>query len=125
VALVAQRWRLKRKLASTTNAGQRRGASTHPASAPMNRYLLGSFLAAIALFAFGAVFWMSPMGSLGFRIAPDDDLAAVSVQTAFPQDGTFYVPGPGDGQDREGWFARHRAGPIAMVHIRHEGAAPM
>lgn len=91
----------------------------------MNRYIVGSFVSAVALFLFGAIFWMSPVGSLGFVVAPDDDLAAVSVQTAFPVDGTYYVPGPGDGSDREGQFARHRAGPIATVHIRHEGAEPM
>lgn len=85
--------------------------------------LLGILLSAMAMFAFGAVYWMTPL-STSFIQKPDDDAAAGRMlKTAFNESGTYTVPG--NSQDEKQYLELAKAGPIAMVHIKLEGGEPM
>jgi len=96
--------------------------------------LLGIVLASLAMFAFGAVFWMTPLTTSFFMTAADDETAGRRLKELFPATGTYYVPWtqadaslPKEAGEQA--FARqealHKAGPIAMIHMRHEGAGIM
>jgi hypothetical protein len=50
------------------------------------------------------------------------------ISEQVPEDGAYYVPGMPDdtgSDDMEAWNERHKAGPIGMVTIQHEGTDPM
>lgn len=89
----------------------------------MTRYLLGTFLAALAMYIWGAAFWMNPVTYSYFRISPNDAEAGVALQKYFPQSGTYVIPG--DMKDPKAAEALHEKGPLAMVHIRHDGEPMM
>lgn len=85
----------------------------------MNRYLLGTFLAALAMYIWGAVYWMNPITYGYFKLAANDAEAGAALLKHFPETGTYVVPGnPSDPAQMEALYAK---GPIAMVHIRTAG----
>lgn len=89
----------------------------------MKRFLLGILCGTLAMFVFGAAFWMSPMAYQALPAVADDDAAGVALRAAFPQSGTYLIPHPrGDAQRRAELTQR---GPIAMVHIQREGGRPL
>jgi hypothetical protein len=86
--------------------------------------IIGSFVAAIAMFVWGFVFWVPsgiPQGAL--RSAPDVPAAQAALASAFPESGAYFVPD--DSLPPEEFAALHEAGPLAFVHYRAEGAPPM
>lgn len=96
--------------------------------------LLGIFLASVAMFVFGAAFWMTPLTTSFFLTATDDETAGRRLKEMFPATGTYFVPWTQvntalSAEAREQEHARkvelHQAGPIAMIHMRHEGAGIM
>lgn len=90
----------------------------------MNKYLLGSFLAALALFFWGFLFWVvSPLPKSAFEVTADDAAAGAMLKQMFPKDGAYYIPGHGN--DEATKVRLHEAGPIATVHIRHAGGPVM
>jgi len=90
----------------------------------MNRYILGSFLAALAFFFWGFLYWAAnPMVKNIIHTSPDDEAAGAMLKQMFPMDGMYTVPGMG--LDPDTMNARQEAGPIATVHIRHAGAPAM
>lgn len=89
----------------------------------MKQLLLGSLLAAVALFIWGAIFWMSPIASSVLGHATDDEAAGRALLESFPESGTYVVPSE---KNDESTFTRlHEAGPIATIHVRREGAPAM
>lgn len=90
----------------------------------MNKYILGSFLAALVFFFWGFIYWaISPASKMVIHTSPDDAAAGAALKQFFPNDGMYTVPGMG--LDQETMNARHLAGPIATVHIKHAGAPAM
>jgi hypothetical protein len=90
----------------------------------MNKYILGSFLAALVFFFWGFLYWaVSPAAKMVIHTSPDDAAAGAMLKQMFPKDGMYTVPGMA--QDPETMNALHVAGPIATVHIKHEGAPAM
>jgi len=85
--------------------------------------LLGIFLSTVAMFAFGAAYWMTPLTTSFFQSTADDDATGRRMKEMFPVPGTYYLPSPRNPPERV--QALHEAGPIATVHIRHEGAPVM
>jgi len=86
----------------------------------MKRYYLGTFLAALAMFFWGAIFWMSPFPYRVLQHSPDDALAGAALLQHFPTSGTYMVPGKHN--DAATLNRLHEKGPIAMVHIQTAGA---
>ncbi|MEM6456877.1 MAG: hypothetical protein AAF772_17430 [Acidobacteriota bacterium] len=95
----------------------------------MSRMLLGAFLAALAMFFFGYIYWgMLPTGQMGFERPADEAALTEALRAHLPTDGAYYLPGPppaGDAGAMEAWTANHAAGPIAMISVRTSGATPM
>ena len=59
----------------------------------MEKLVTGSFLAAVAVFIFGAVYWTSPISSVGIHGAADDRVAQAILGETFPETGVYRVPG--------------------------------
>jgi len=90
----------------------------------MNKYILGSFLAAIAFFVWGFLYWaVSPASHMIVHSTDDDVAVGAMLKQMFPLDGMYTVPGMAN--DDETMAMLHEAGPIATVHIKHAGANPM
>ena len=80
----------------------------------MKRFLLGTVIAAIAGFVWGAVFWMSPLPNNAIHQSKSDALLGAELQLTLDDSGVYYLPGGGDptGEDfqrrREFSVVRHR-----------------
>lgn len=86
----------------------------------MKKLLLASFLAGFALFFWGFIYYgLSgiPYKTLGTP-APT---AAIALKANFPTDGTYIIPSP----TVENMAELQATGPVAMVHIRPNGAGSM
>lgn len=87
----------------------------------MRNLIVGSMLAAVAMFIFGAIYWNSPAIGAGARETADDAAAQVMLRNTFPETGLYWVPGLAlMAEDAEKFNALHEAGPVAMVNIRHQ-----
>lgn len=85
--------------------------------------LLGIFLTSLAMFAFGAAFWMTPLTTSFFMSSTDDETAGRRLKEMFPASGTYYLPSQQNPPEK--LKELHEAGPLATVHIRHEGSPVM
>jgi hypothetical protein len=85
----------------------------------MTKLTLGAVLATVALFLWGAVFWMNPLPYTYLEKTADDALAGQALLGHFPRTGTYMVPGPHNEPDA--LQRLHEAGPLAMVHVVKEG----
>lgn len=87
----------------------------------MIRLLLGSFLAALALFAFGVAFWTCP---IPFAYVENPAAGTEELGTALrghlPNDGVYLIPG--NTSDPSVMREQYRTGPIATIHYRKDGA---
>ena len=95
-------------------------------STPSNHeksYLIAILLSALAMFLWGAVYWMNPLASAVFQVPEDDALAQSALSEHFPSDGVYWVPG--NMEDADSRKQLHQAGPIALVSITHTGKDPM
>jgi len=90
----------------------------------MKTLTLGSFLAALAMFVFGAAFWICP---LPYRVAGTpslgDEALGRLLKDALPKDGLYLVPGV-QGKPEE-IQSRYRQGPVATIHYHSGGVEPM
>lgn len=92
----------------------------------MKNLAVGSLLAAVAMFIFGAVYWSSPVMSVGAREVADDAAAQSILRHAFPETGVYWVPGMRlYAEDTERYNALHEAGPVAMINIVQDPGPPM
>ena len=89
----------------------------------MKRYVLGSLLAAAAMFVWGAVFWMSPIPMSVMKTSSDDAALGQALNSYIPETGTYFVPGMSE--DHAAMERLHEAGPVAMIHIEREGSPAM
>jgi hypothetical protein len=87
----------------------------------MVRVILGSAVAAIAMFIIGFIFFATPLQRL--HVASIDDTQAAAVQRALavnlPRTGTYQVPGINTPQQTN----MYSRGPIATVHYNTGGFA--
>lgn len=89
----------------------------------MKKFVVAPALAALAMFVFSAIYWISPFPYKTLTPVGDNASAAAALGKIFPSTGTFLVPGPEtDEKLVEELFAR---GPIAMVHFVKEGQPMM
>ncbi len=89
----------------------------------MKDNVLAPALAALAMFVFGAIFWMSPFPYKVISPNADDSVSAATLDAVFPETGLYLVPSPHiDPKIAEELF---RAGPSAMVHFTKEGREMM
>lgn len=90
----------------------------------MIRLLLASFVAALALFGFGAAFWTCPIPyAYVEQASSDSETLGVELRKHLPNDGLYLVPGISNNRDE--MTRLHRQGPIATIHYRKDGAEPM
>lgn len=92
----------------------------------MRSLIAGSLLAAVAMFIFGMVYWMSPLSSVGIH-EPQDNVAAQSIlRQTFPKTGLYWVPGMELwAEDAELYERLHVQGPVVMVNIIHDPGPSM
>lgn len=82
----------------------------------MKKLILGSFLAALAFFFWGFVYYGFSGVPYAF-LGDSSDEVALSLKESFPADGTYLYPDPGTDNMEE----LQSRGPIAMVHIKRDG----
>ena len=90
----------------------------------MQKLIVGSLVAAVAMFLWGWIYWASgfALGAILDRPA-DDEIAQQALSEAFGESGAYFVPGNMD--DEEAFTRRHEAGPLAMVFYHKDGAPVM
>lgn len=85
----------------------------------MGRVILGSVVAAIAMFVIGFIFFATPLYQIGSDSLDNGRAAAVQQALAanVPETGTYHVPS-GDTPEQTVMYGQ---GPIAMVHYNSGG----
>jgi len=84
----------------------------------MKKLILGSFLASLALFFWGFIYYGISGIPYNF-LGQSSDAVALSLKESFPADGTYLFPDPGTDNMEE----LQKRGPIATVHIKRDGLA--
>jgi hypothetical protein len=87
----------------------------------MTRLVIGSLIAAVAMFLLGFAFYASPLQSAGFATPTNAQSDAVQAALAGLPSGTYVMPGGADMAATEAAFAK---GPVALVKL-HAGGTPM
>lgn len=85
----------------------------------MKKFLFAPALAALALFVFGALYWMSPFPYKALGRVPDDAAAGEALARVFPSTGVYFVPGMYLEEKQHEALAKR--GPIAEVHFIKSG----
>jgi hypothetical protein len=85
----------------------------------MIKLAIGSFVAAIAMFVTGFIFFATPIGQLAFSGANETQSAAVQAALGanLPQTGTYMVPDP----STQSGTTLYGQGPVATVHYNSKG----
>jgi hypothetical protein len=87
----------------------------------MKRLILGSLLAAVAMFFWGFLYWAaSPFTYQIMRPAPNDQALAKAIGEALPASGLYLLPHPTQGTEEER-TARFKAGPLLQVNLQKQG----
>ncbi len=89
----------------------------------MIRLLLGSLIAAIVLFGFGAAFWTCPIPyAYVEKPSSSNEALGSALREHLPNDGIYLVPG----LQTENSAAQDKAhaGPVATIHYRRDGIEP-
>ncbi|MBS0663205.1 MAG: hypothetical protein JSR48_08055 [Verrucomicrobia bacterium] len=86
----------------------------------IRKFLVAPVLSAIAMFAFGAIFWMSPFPYRTFTPVGDNAAAGAALAQIFPATGTYLIPGP-EIKDEKLLGELMARGPLAEVHFVREG----
>lgn len=90
----------------------------------MKRFVLGVFLAALAMYIWGLLYWgANPLPYTAWKRVPDEPAARAALLEHFPEDGTYYVPGMH--HDNETLAALTEEGPVAFVHMLRREGRPM
>lgn len=89
----------------------------------MKRFVLGTVIAAVVCFVWGAVYWMSPMATGTFKQAKSDSLLGAELKLTLGETGVYFLPGAAQGTEE--YAKAHREGPIALLFFQREGAEPM
>jgi len=88
----------------------------------MKRLLLGSILAALAVYLWGALFWYGPGVNNLFTEIHDQKALAEDLQAQLRSDGAYFLPW--NPQDMDATLERQRQGPIATIHFHRGGVEP-
>jgi hypothetical protein len=92
----------------------------------MRGLVTGSFLAAVATFIFGALFWTSPLPYGAVREVGSDSIAAALLARIFPDSGLYMLPSPSlSSTDPERYAELHREGPVVTASVVHGAGEPM
>lgn len=85
----------------------------------MIKLALGSFVAAIAMFVTGFIFFATPIGQIAYAGADEAQSAAVQASLAanLPKTGTYMVPDP----STQSGTTLYGQGPVATVHYNSKG----
>jgi len=89
----------------------------------MIKLLLGSFLASVAVFLFGAAYWMSGPTMKLFAAPNQPEAFGKSLLEHLPLSGVYVYP-PALGTEAQ-HDAASRQGPIALIHYHREGMPAM
>lgn len=81
----------------------------------MKKLLLGSFLAALALFIWGFIYY--GFSGIPYKFLGDAGDVGPVLKASFPADGTYVIPDP----TAENMQELQKSGPIATVHIKRNG----
>jgi hypothetical protein len=87
------------------------------------RLLLAVVVGAIAVFVWGAVFWMNPLPALVFQTAPDNAGSQMAIAEHFPASGVYFVPSGEPGSEE--FATLHEKGPVAMMFVQHDPGPAM
>jgi cbb3-type cytochrome oxidase subunit 3 len=85
----------------------------------MKKFVLGPALAALAMFLFGAIYWMSPFPYKTHNTTANDSAAGLALAQLFPETGTYLIPGVN--LDKTQLAALYKRGPSAEVQFIKEG----
>jgi hypothetical protein len=89
----------------------------------MGRLLIGSVVAAVAMFLLGFVFYATPLMNLAQADAPaETQLAVQEALKALPRSGTYFIP---LSETDQALMAAHQAGPTALIKVNMTGAPQM
>lgn len=90
----------------------------------MGRLVIGSVVAAVAMFILGFIFYATPLMKLGHQAdAPvATQLAVQEALKMLPKSGTYFIP---FSETDASIMAAHEAGPTAVVKVNMTGATQM
>jgi hypothetical protein len=85
----------------------------------MIKLAIGSFVAAVAMFVTGFIFFATPIGMIAYSSANETQNAALQAALAanLPQTGTYMVPDP----STQSGTTLYGQGPVATVHYNSKG----
>ena len=87
------------------------------------KFVLGIVLATVAVFVWGAIFWMNPLPNRLFRETGADEAMMDMMRENMAEDGVYMLPSSHlPKADMERLYAK---GPIAMIYYRTEGMTGM
>lgn len=90
----------------------------------MKKFLLAPLLAAVAMFVFGAIYWISPFPYQALQPVADSAATADALAKLFPATGTYLIPDPGV-KDEKLLTELSLRGPSAQVQFIKEGHPPI
>lgn len=86
------------------------------------RVVLGVVLATLAFWMWGFLYWVvNPLPYQSLTPVADEAAAGDALRRHFPDEGTYLLPQPFDGDELA---ERFEAGPIAFVHMTSVGGRP-
>lgn len=88
----------------------------------MRRILIGSVLAALAMFFWGALVWVGPATDAVFMEVPDQEALSQDLLAQLRSSGVYLLPW--DPHDMPTTEALQREGPLATIHFRRQGVEP-
>ena len=89
----------------------------------MKNFVIGVLLATLAVFAWGFIYWgASGVPYRSLTEVSDVDGTREAMETLFPSDGVYYIPGIG--LDDAAMMEKYEEGPVAMVHMLARDGAP-
>lgn len=89
----------------------------------MKKVVVGSLLAAVAMFVWGAAYWMNPLPYAAAQRSADDRAAGQVLLQHFPNSGTYILPGLH--HEPQTLAELHQRGPIAVIHLQRRGRPMM
>lgn len=91
----------------------------------MKKLILGSVLAAVAMFFWGFLYWAAfPFTYRIMAPAPNEQALAKSIGDALPASGVYMLPHPKGGSE-DVVAKRFQAGPLVQINIQKQGTAPV
>lgn len=91
----------------------------------MRNLVVGSLLAAVAMFVWGFLFWgLRPVDPFAHLTLAQERAVAAVLSAELPGPGVYFLPDRDALGGDASWAERHTAGPVAFVAFRPDGANP-